>query len=224
MLDRIYEYELSRYHTVSFFPDAIPNEYNHIRDLTSLCITLLCSKSEEVIHILDVGGGFGTSFIELLKRCRLKNFNYSILETEYFFQFYQKKPFFRESNIAFLNSTNQITTPYQFLIFGSSLQYFKDYSQSLYDIIQGSHFPEYIMLTHTPVTLFSTFATLQINMRNLKIPRWIFNLDSLIQTFSDNNYGCVFHSSIHREGLFDDFKEDQNSYRSANFLFKKIKH
>lgn len=218
---RIYQHSLSRYHTHSFFPDAIPNEYNHIRDITSLCISLLCAQTNEMLNILDIGGGFGVAYIELIKRCVLKNFNYTVCETNTFSQYYQSHPFFKEKNISFLSSSEEIKKQHQFLIFGSSLQYFEHYAIELKKIIERTQ-PHYILITHTPVTAHPTFATLQINMDNKKIPNWIFNIDALIKTFSENSYHCIFKSAIYRENLFDDFRGDEENYRSANFLFKKI--
>ena len=54
IIDRFYDSARSRYEENSFFPEPIQNEYNHIRDLTSLCISFLCSESNKNISILGV--------------------------------------------------------------------------------------------------------------------------------------------------------------------------
>src|SRR3990167_644091 len=220
MIPRFYELGLSRYQHNYFFPDPIPNEYNHIRDITSMCIAMLCAESKEMVNILDIGGGFGVSYIELIKRTLLKNFNYTVCETNSFYEYYQANPFFKEKKIIILNSLEKISLPYQFLIFGSVLQYFEDYETQLKNIITQAQFPNYILMTHTPITNFSTFATAQVNMSNRKIPNWIFNIHSLLELFKKNGYECLFRSAIYREALFDDFKEQSDHYRSANCLFK----
>lgn len=221
IIPHIYQHSLSRYQEDCFFPKPIPNEYNHIRDITSLVIALLCAETKSIINILDVGGGFGASYIELIKRCQAQNFHYTVSEISTFFNYYQSHPFFKEKNITILKSLEKITEPQQLLIFGSSLQYFSDYANSLKDIIKKAQHPKYILITHTPITNRPTFATAQMNMDNKKVPNWIFNIDSLYDTFSKNGYDCIFKSAVYREGLFDDFKNDEESYRSANCLFRK---
>lgn len=221
IIPRIYEHSVSRYQIDSFFPEPIPNEYNHIRDITSLCISLLCAERKGTINILDIGGGFAVSYIELLKRCTLQNYFYTVCEIDVFCQHYQAHSFLKEKNICFINSLEKIVKRYDLVLFGSSLQYFSNYSETLADIIQRAQFPEYILMTHTPVTSYPTFATAQVNMDNKKIPNWIFNIDSLGHVFLKNGYSCLFRSAISRAGVFDDFKEEYVNYRSANLLFKK---
>lgn len=222
IVPRIYQHSISRYQSNPFFPDALPNEYNHIRDITSLCIAMLCAESSKIITVLDIGGGFGASYIELIKRSMQKNFQYTVCEINPFFEYYNKHSFFEEKNISFINSFDEISSHQDLLIFGSSLQYFSNYSETLKNIIQHAQSPNYILITHTPMTTLPAFATAQINMDNKRIPNWIFNIDSLMKTFLEHGYQCIFKSAIHREGLFDDFKNDEAQYRSANLLFKKI--
>ncbi|MCX7121768.1 MAG: methyltransferase, TIGR04325 family [Gammaproteobacteria bacterium] len=221
IIPRIYQLSLSRYKENFFFPKAIPNEYNHIRDITSLVISLLCAETKNTINILDVGGGFGASYIELIKRCQLENFNYTVCEIQSFFEHYEKNPFFKQKNIKIIQSVEEINEPQQLLIFSSSLQYFSDYAESLKNIVKNARYPKYILLTHTPITALPGFATTQINIDNKKLPNWIFNVDSLITIFLESNYDCIFKSAVYREGLFDDFKNEKENYRSMNCLFRK---
>lgn len=218
---RIYEAARSRYELSTFFPEPISNEYNHIRDITSLCIALLCAETNETIQVLDVGGGFGVSFVELLKRAQLSNFHYTVCEIKPFVDYYKTNPIFKEKNISILESAAEASRKYELLILGSSLQYFADTAIAIARLIKQAQHPNYILLTHTPITQNPSFVTAQVNMDQKNIPNWIFNIDSLIDLFKQNNYQCIYKSAIYREHLFDDFEDAENHYRSANLLFKK---
>lgn len=222
IVEQVYQHTFSRYKSNAFFPAPIPGEYNHIRDLTSLCISMLCANTNDDVNILDIGGGFGASYVELIKRCQLKNIRYTVCEIENVARYYQSHSFLTADKIQILSAFENIKGPYQFIIFGSSLQYFSDYEGTLREVIQRSQHPEYILVTHTPVTMLPSFVTAQINMGNKKIPNRIFNIDTLIQSFSDQHYQCIFKSAIFREGLFDDFGEASAQFRSANLLFKAV--
>lgn len=218
---RLYEAARSRYESNTFFPEPIATEYNHIRDITSLCITMLCAEKNKTIHILDIGGGFGVSFVELLKRAQLNNFHYTVCEINQFVDYYQSNPFFRGKNIAILESISEASQHYDLLILGSSLQYFPDTAIAIQQLIKQAQYPNYTLITHTPITQNPSFVTAQVNMDQKNIPNWIFNIDSLTGLFKQNNYQCVYKSAIYREHLFDDFDGADRDYRSANLLFKK---
>ncbi|GEM_PF-5042207 len=218
---RIYDAARSRYELSTFFPEPIASEYNHIRDITSLCITLLCAETSKTVHVLDVGGGFGVSFVELLKRTQLNNFHYTVCEINRFVEYYRANPFFKEKNITIQESVSVTLQQYELLILGSSLQYFPDTTLAIQQLVERAQNPNYILLTHTPITQNPSFVTAQINMDQKNIPNWIFNVDSLIDLFKQNNYQCIYKSAIYRENLFDDFEGAEKHYRSANLLFKK---
>ncbi|OGT51471.1 MAG: hypothetical protein A3I77_04320 [Gammaproteobacteria bacterium RIFCSPLOWO2_02_FULL_42_14] len=221
-IETLYRNACTRYQTSGPFPAPLQNEYNHIRDITSLCVTLLCAESRDhILNVLDVGGGFGVSCIELMHRCQLPNFNYTIYEINNFITCYHSKPFFQEKNIRLISKLSEITESQNLIIFGSSLQYFPDTNETLNQIIATTKFPSYILITHTPVTYLPSFATLQVNMDNKKIPNWIFNIDTLKNIFLKCGYTCIFQSAVFRQGLFDDFKDNDTQFRSANLLFKK---
>lgn len=218
---RIYEAARTRYESSTFFPEPIFNEYNHIRDITSLCIALLCAETNKTIQVLDVGGGFGVSFVELLKRAQLNNFHYTVCEIKRFVEYYEANPIFKEKNISILESVAEASRQYELLILGSSLQYFPDTAAAIQQLVSHAQHPNYILLTHTPITQNPSFVTAQINMDQKNIPNWIFNIDSLMDVFKQNNYLCIYKSAIYREHLFDDFENAELHYRSANLLFKK---
>jgi putative methyltransferase (TIGR04325 family) len=218
---RIYDAARTRYELSTFFPEPITNEYNHIRDITSLCITMLCAETSKTIHVLDVGGGFGVSFVELLKRTQLNNFHYTVCEIKNFVDYYKANPIFKEKNISILESITEASRQYELLILGSSLQYFPNTAEAIQQLVVSAQNPNYILLTHTPVTQNASFVTAQVNMDQKNIPNWIFNVNSLISIFKQNHYQCIYKSAIYREHLFDDFEGAEERYRSANLLFKK---
>lgn len=218
---RIYDAARSRYELSDFFPQPIASEYNHIRDITSLCVALLCAEVEKTISVLDMGGGFGVSFVELIQRSQLNNFDYTVCEIDRFVEYYRTNPFFKEKNISIVDSVADTARHYQLLIMGSSLQYFPNTEGIVQQLIGHAQNPNYILLTHTPITQHPSFATLQVNMDQKSIPSWIFNANSLIDLFKENKYRCIYKSAIYREHLFDDFKDAETHYRSANLIFKR---
>lgn len=218
----VYEAARTRYESTSFFPEPLANEYNHIRDITALCITFLCAETDKTIRILDIGGGFGVSFVELIKRAQLRNFDYTVYEIHRFVSYYRADPFFKESNITILENIEAVTGQFDLLILGSSLQYFPDTAFAIQQFVHSAQHPNYIVLTHTPVTKNPSFVTAQVNVDQKNIPSWIFNIDALITLFKEMNYLCIYKSAIYRENLFDDFYGADQQYRSANLMFKKV--
>ncbi len=189
--------------------------YRH-RDL----LLLLAGMPENDIHILDVGSGFGLTFYYLITNLR-KTIEYTAVDlpevnsiaNKYFAQYSN----FHTSNIKSLDSQK-----YDIINFGSSLQYIEDYQAALFDVLEKK--PNTIFIADTPVGKKETFATLQVNMKDRKIIRWIFSLSELKEIFNEHDYRLVgstkvdWHNDIHN---FLNFPEEFHHIEHLNLIFQK---
>lgn len=106
--------------------------------------------------------------------------------------------------------------------FGSSLQYFEDYRESILLALKGSL--QVVLIADTPVGDLETFVTCQINMEYRKIPRWVFSLSEIKEIFKDEEYELIeiasvdWHSNIHN---FLNFPEEYHHISHKNMVFSR---
>jgi len=84
---------------------------------------------------------------------------------------------------------------------GSALQYVEDYRALLLELADKR--PEFILLTDHHMDDTKTYATCQINMANIGIPYWIFNLDEIVAVLDSRGYKLAFASRNLRSHSFD---------------------
>ena len=112
------------------------------------------------------------------------------------------------------------TEKFDLVYFGSTLQYIEDYEQYLLKIFKLR--TPIIFICDTPMGEVGTFTTIQVNMQNRRIPRWVFSKTELVDVFYRNGYQLVaqsevdWHQSIHN---FMNFPSEYHHISHQNLLF-----
>jgi putative methyltransferase (TIGR04325 family) len=184
-------------------------------------LLLLAGMPEDEIRILDVGSGFGLTFHYLIANLN-KKIEYTALDLPEVISIANKN-FAQYPNFHSSTFESLAPQPYDLVNFGSSLQYFEDYRSTLFEVLVKK--PKFLFIADTPVSLTESFVTLQVNMKDRKIPRWVFSLSEIIQIFKEYDYNLVastkvdWHSNIHN---FLNFPEAYHHIKNMNLIFEKI--
>jgi putative methyltransferase (TIGR04325 family) len=171
------------------------------------------------IGILDIGGGYGETFLHL-KQATKKKFQYRVFELP--FTIDQSKPEFLEfKEIEFCESIDDVDIVPHVVYFGSSLQYFNDYKNILSQAM--SYQPLFIVISDTPMGDIDTFACAQVNMPGIVIPRWVFNQNEINLILGSGGYELIHNSSNYFP--FHNFNNYPLNYRNTihrnNIYIKK---
>lgn len=172
------------------------------------------------IEVLDVGSGFGLTYHYLNSNLK-KNFRYTAIDLPKVISA-ASGIFAQNANFSSTTFENLKEKKYDLVHFGSSLQYFEEYRTTLIKILANN--PRTILISDTPVGNLESFVTLQVNMKDRIIPRWVFSFTELEQIFKDHDYGLVshaivdWHNGIHN---FSNFPKDFQHIQHMNLIFEK---
>jgi putative methyltransferase (TIGR04325 family) len=168
------------------------------------------------VEILDVGGGFGETFL-YLKKATTKRYRYHIVEISETLALLHDYPN-DFSELTYSNNLNEVKLNPQVIYFGSSLQYFEDYSNIL--IASQEMQPEFIVISDTAMGEIEAFVCAQVNMRDIVIPRWVFNEREIISILKTNNYELVHQSSNYYPfHNFNNYEEEFHQIQHRNLIF-----
>lgn len=169
-------------------------------------------------RILDIGGGLGNCYI-YCRMANLQNLEWLIYDLEDVAlageQIFKSNP-----AIEFTTKLKIIEAETDIVIFGSSLQYFENYTEMLASIIRIN--PKVIMIIDTPMGDVGTFVCAQINMPNITIPRLVFSESELIRSLASAQYTLAHKSQIYYP--FHNFKNYDPPYseiQHTNLIFIK---
>ena len=171
----------------------------------------------ESLKILDIGGGFGETYLHV-KRSTKCNIRYDIIELEKTVEV-GKSIFKNNHDLNFFTLDTYSKNKYDLVYFGSSLQYFEDWKEIIKIAIASN--PEFILITDTPVGAVPTFVCAQVNDPRAIIPRWVFNIEDLEVLFSTFGYSLVLGNSNYYP--FHNFYNYEGEYRNiehANLVFR----
>jgi putative methyltransferase (TIGR04325 family) len=169
------------------------------------------------IEILDVGGGFGETFL-YLKRATTKKYRYHIVELGETLALLNDYPI-DFSELTYSNTLSEVRMNPQVIYFGSSLQYFADYTDIL---IQSQEMqPEFIVISDTPMGEIQSFVCAQVNMPDIVIPRWVFNEQEIISILRKDNYELVHQSSnFYPFHNFSNYDAEFHQIQHRNLIFR----
>lgn len=184
-------------------------------------LLLLTSIQKRKIRILDVGSGFGLTFLFLNNKIGSK-LDYTGIDlpeiSEVSLRYFGGNSNFHLSCLSELDEKE-----FDLVYFGSSLQYFEDYQKTISQTLANS--PQMVLIADTPVGELETFVTCQVNMKNRKIPRWIFALSEIDEIFNSAKYELInltsveWHSDIHN---FSNFPKEYHHISHKNLLYRKM--
>lgn len=139
----------------------------------------------ENIRICDVGGGFGSQYINLLLSLKNNIIQYTIIELPSVAKaggvIYKN-----HEEIKFVSQFPEPTESFDIVNFGSSLQYFEQYKEVIETVC--AYGASEIILTDLPMSDLSSFVCAQINMENRVMPINVFNCNEIKLIFDKFGY------------------------------------
>ena len=180
----------------------------------------ISALGKEGLNILDIGGGYGTAYLN----CRFSCLNLDVKSTvvELPSSILEFKKIYSKGEIEFASSISSVIhNKFDIIYFGSSLQYFEDFNQVL-DQVAGFK-SKYIVITDTPMGNFQTFVCAQVNMKANVIPRLVFSLDQLTDILSKLGYKLI-HRSVNYYPFhnFDNYSHPISGARHMNVIFELV--
>lgn len=198
-------------------PIAKPGSRHH--ELLPFLLATI-SSNKEIYNVVDVGGGFGVSYINSMIYTNIsKKIKFHIIET---LPMYTKgKELFKENdNIYIYHSIPKDLQNIDVINIGSALQYVNNYSNYLQELLSMK--PTYLLLTDHFMGEMKTYTTKQINMPGVEIAYQIFNLQEIVEIIAKQGYTLVYQSTNYQDHPFNvpvEYKVDS----SCNLLFSRNK-
>jgi putative methyltransferase (TIGR04325 family) len=201
---------------ITAFDSDIEGTYRD-RDLLLMAAIFTNKK----LRILDIGAGFGLTYLYLSSNLETE-IEYTALElketVEILNDSYANYPDFKA-----VSDFQELGEDYEVVYFGSSLQYFEDYRETL-NSVSKLH-PSFILISDTPIGHVKSFVTAQVNMEGRVIPRWVFSLLELQAHLETQGYRLVgktvvdWHQDIHN---FENFPAEYHHIRHMNLIFRRF--
>ena len=172
----------------------------------------------ESLKILDIGGGFGETYLHV-KRSTKCNIRYDIIEIEKTVE--AGTSIFRNNHdLNFFTLDSYSNDKYDLVYFGSSLQYFENWREIIKIGLVSD--PKFVLISDTTVGEVPTFVCAQVNDSRTIIPRWVFNIEDLDILFSTFGYSRVLRTSNYYP--FHNFYNYEGEYRNiehSNLVFER---
>lgn len=212
------EYESAKTKLEAFNKGDDPQDAAHLTRLNFLP-TLLSLYDKEIISILDVGGGLGTSFIDLKYCIPEKSISMTVLELPNVAKS-GAKLFEGHKDIQFVDKMPLGKDRFDLVHFGSSLQYCQNYQDTIKKA--ASLNPQIIAISYTAMGPALTFVAVQLNMPGRVIPRLVFNKKELLKMLEDEGYMLIHQSVYFRDGIsFVNYASPINETRHWNIVFRR---
>jgi putative methyltransferase (TIGR04325 family) len=146
-------------------------------------IDLVKNIKKEKIVIVDIGGGFGLTYIPLKKETS-KSLDYKIIEGKHVSN--AANIFFEDNNeLSFFSKIEKIKNV-DIVYIRSSLQYVENWEKTVNQIINLK--PEYVVFSHLAAgDINESFLTVQL-WGNQEIPYWVIKEKDLKNIFLNNDY------------------------------------
>ena len=177
------------------------------------------------LNFLDIGGEKIDFYLNLKKNFKdLKYFLFnqkSVNRT-----FHQLKNEFEYRNLNIIDETEDLfKANYDFVNFGSCIQYFEDYENLLKQIIKNS---KYIFFSGTHLynsdkkEFEKSIIVKQVNLLPQIYYLYFFNRQNFFKLFTENNFTLVFEKKNLTDNVnYDNFKNYLHHIQYSDFLFVK---
>ena len=170
-------------------PDPLEGSTHH-QNLPFLVSTLL--KDGKNCKVLDFGGGMGTAYRSCATYTEVENLEIHIIETEAFYG--KAKDLFKDSLYVFWHKAiPENLTEVDVVNIGSSLKFVRDYTKVLQRLTEFRS--RFVLFTDYYMGKAKTYATKQVNIPDLIIPCWVFNLEEVVDIMTSRGYRLVFKST-----------------------------
>ena len=190
---------------------------------TNLLPLLIASVNNKPIRVLDLGGGGGATYLDILESIQMSNVEYfvhDLPETMDMGRRIFSKLNYKKYDIRFVDDWSYIDT-LDIVYLGSALQYLPDYQTTLLDLIKMK--PKWFLLTDYFMGEYPTYATAQVNMRGRRMAFRVFQLAEIVTTLANDTYQLVYKSTNYQPfHHFDNFPPECRIKDSCNLLFKRV--
>jgi putative methyltransferase (TIGR04325 family) len=194
---------------------TVPLDMTDEHNLLPLLASVVCSKSGHVI-ILDLGGGMGADYIRLTSSLECCSIDYHIVETSKMCE--GGELLFRGDDRVHFHSSLPSALPVIDIVYLSSvLQYIEDYAGLLKSLC--AYRPRYFLFVKLSAGDIPTYATVQKNLPDAKLPYWFLNLREVIRIMLAGGYSLIFKGALEREYDQDNFPTVYRLGRACNLLF-----
>ncbi len=187
--------------------------YNHVHDI--LVLSLLLFEKKKEIRILDYGSNI-IPWSNISNKIKVDNIKVTIYDP--FSNNEKEVQLFDNFKVKILNSKNVLKEKnYEFLIFGSSSQYIKNFIEVLdSNMILNSNL---VLFTHTPLSKKENFISNQHS--GYKGHQIIRSFKFIKEKMEKNKFELIFKSALPPELASVDKEKTKNTIYS-NLLFKRI--
>jgi putative methyltransferase (TIGR04325 family) len=176
----------------------------------------LAALNLDTCKILDIGGGFGETYLHIKKSVPIE-IEYDIIELEKTVQV-GRELYKNHRNLNFYTLDSYSSTKYDLVYFGSSLQYFEDWQATIRNALVSK--PKYILISDTTVGDVPTFVCAQVNDSRVVIPRWVFHIQDLDDLFSNLGYSRkVRTSNFYPFHNFHNYEEKYRNIEHTNLAY-----
>jgi putative methyltransferase (TIGR04325 family) len=212
--DIIYQHTLDIKNKLENY-QSVPSGVDEEHSFLPLLVSLIAGTK---VRILDFGGGCGEDYLYLNKSVGNNQIiEYFIVENESVKQ--KSEALFREkNNITFFNELPKELPDLDIIYSNSTLQYIENYQSLLNQLCKYKS--KYILFTRLSAGNFQTYATLQVNMKDMQMAYLFININEIIDIMNKNNYQLIFHGVLKQEYNQDNFLEEYRMKQACNLLFK----
>lgn len=207
--------QIIKYNKVNSFNFVEDGFYPHVRDLLSITISLIMSSSSNDLKVLDYGSN-AMVWSNLENKISTKEIEVTIYDP------YEKDGHIEDlketfKNIKIINKLDYTKNKnFSLTVFGSVAQYDKNFIKN-WDI-ERSFKTEYILFTHTPLSLSETFISKQYS--GYTGEQYIHSFEEVLNNLSKKGFEIIFKSTLSGDNARVEEKyKDKTVY--ANMLFKK---
>ena len=168
------------------------------------------------INFFDFGGNNIDTFLYLNKNFSKLNYYYYD-QADNMLQMERIKNEYNFHNLKIIKDLNLSDLEINFVFFGRSIQYIKNFGDILNLFIKKN--PEFILFSLTPFYTSLAFSgdliMKQVNVYNAVFYSYFFDYSKFIKNFEKENYEVVF-SEVNNNVKFLNFKNFERTYKSVN--------
>ena len=172
----------------------------------AILASILCKQNGWRLRILEVGGGLGVSYVQLLHTLTdCGELDYHIVELEWACREGGRR-FAGDGRLHYHRTLPPDLPSIDIVHLTQALEYVEDYADLLTRL--STYRPQYLLLVGLHAGPFATYATGQLNMPGAVVPQWFFNLDEVVGILRACDYRLVFKGA-------EDSVVDQHNFPEA---------
>ncbi len=181
--------------------------------------TLLALYPAKTVSVLDIGGGYGETFLSLKSALPGRDVHVTVMELPSTAR--HAAELFRDCpDIRFVDCMPNPGERFEAIHFGSSLQYFENYREILGRSTALE--PGLIVISDTTMGDAETFVAAQVNMAGRVIPRMVFNRQEITDIIVSRGFDLLHASANYSCGIdFSNYEPPISETAHWNLVFGK---